>query len=124
MKNAWEMARKKATANSEHYGRVRVGCKWKNGIVNRGIHRSARDFIAVCMVDAWAFAKDAIKSAARAEACQKQQAPYSTRRIVSLREAELKSLNHGRAWVASAMNVDTGKVAPHLEGELVCYIYA
>lgn len=43
------------------------------------------------------------------------------RRVALLKNAE--GLNHGKAWVASAYDVDSKSLPPEWEGELICYIY-
>lgn len=129
MKSAWKKAAAMAVAASERHGRVRVGLKWKNGVINAGVHRKACEFIAVSMRSAWDQAKTAAKDAAEAEANQRtevMEAPSSTpsyRQIVALEYAEMHGLNHGKSWVCTEYHVEARGVNPALEGEMICYAY-
>ena len=46
-----------------------------------------------------------------------------SRKIVSLHYAQQMNLEHGKAWMPSQNQIDTGVVDCGLEGELVCYAY-
>jgi len=46
-----------------------------------------------------------------------------SKKLVSLHYAQQMNLQHGRAWMPSQHQIDTGAVPCGLEGELVCYVY-
>ena len=50
--------------------------------------------------------------------------PRPTRCIELLSIAEEKNLNHGKAWIATAMNVDENSLLPHWGDEFICYVYS
>lgn len=54
-------------------------------------------------------------------ASNKTNAPR--RYVTSLFYAENNGLEHGRPWIPSQHQIDTGVVPPGFEGEYVCYVY-
>lgn len=45
------------------------------------------------------------------------------RRVVTLSYAQSMKMNHGKAWMPTQHQIDTGVVPCGYEGELVCYVY-
>lgn len=129
---AWELAERRAKNASEREGRVYAGGRWRNGVVNEGVHKTARDYIATTMGDAVDECHD---EAARREqeAQQDERANHAAERHVRnshqgrdvelLSVAERDGLPHGRSWVCSGYDVDARGISPEREGEMVCYVY-
>lgn len=64
------------------------------------------------------------KVIAKPEVVEESNKPRPTRYIELLSVAEEKNLNHGKAWRATAMNVDENSLLPYWEDEFICYVYS
>ena len=63
------------------------------------------------------------KTTAQPKIIEASNKPRPTRYIELLSVAEEKNLNHGKAWRATAMNVDENSLLPYWEDEFICYVY-
>ncbi|MCV6612872.1 MAG: hypothetical protein OIF55_19115 [Amphritea sp.] len=112
MSRAWEIAREmKALADKSKLKSFR----------NRSITANLWRALEL----AWEEAKEAaMKAEAQITATAKAAKSQSGRYVEYLSKAKREGLNHGRGWMGTAHNVDSGKIHPEMEGEMICYVYA
>jgi len=126
---AWAIATARAAEFSERMGRVRRNGRWTNGLVNVGVHKEPRDYIAPALSDALSRHDAEINAAAEAQRIESAQSDAADRaksgRYLELLEvAERDGLNHGNSWVCTEYHVDAKGAHPSWEGQLICYVYA